>query len=52
MNALTTPVSPLSFEAAMAMGQTGRFYPSSSTNAYRAKPTAAFNQDNDEEDWC
>ncbi|XP_055309467.1 voltage-dependent calcium channel type A subunit alpha-1-like isoform X3 [Sitodiplosis mosellana] len=58
MEALATPMSPLSFEAAVAMGQAGGYYPSTSTNTYKAKPSSSsaanqFSHDNgDESDWC
>lgn len=51
MEALATPMSPLSFEAAVAIGQTGRYYPSSSKNNYKAKQSSVFNRHEDE-DWC
>lgn len=62
MEALATPISPLSFEAAVAIGQAGGYYPSASTNAYKAKASSSsaaavaanqFSHDHgDEEDWC
>lgn len=64
MEALATPMSPLSFEAAVAIGQAGGYYPSASTNAYKAKASSStaaaaaaaanqFSHDHgDEEDWC
>lgn len=53
MEALATPMSPLSFEAAVAMGQAGGFYPSTSTNAYKAKPTSStYAARNSDGDWC
>ncbi|XP_031635540.1 voltage-dependent calcium channel type A subunit alpha-1-like isoform X2 [Contarinia nasturtii] len=51
IEALATPNSPLSFEAAMAMGQSGGFYPSTSANKYKTKPTSVFSHQNDG-DWC
>lgn len=51
MEALATPQSPLSFEAALAMSQTGRFLPPSSDGVYKAKPPAIREKDQDE-DWC
>lgn len=53
MEALATPCSPLSFEAAQAFGQTGRFITSSSINTYRVKPSSSvFSRHRDDEDWC
>ena len=65
MEALATPMSPLSFEAAVAIGQAGGYYPSASTTAYKAKASSSsaaavaavaanqFGHDHgDEEDWC
>lgn len=52
MAALATPLSPLSFEAAMAMGQTGRFLSPSARTRHQSKPSDILNQNQDEEDWC
>lgn len=52
MAALATPLSPLSFEAAMAMGQTGRFLSPTARPRHQSKPSDILNQNQDEEDWC
>lgn len=50
MDALATPGSPLSFETALAIGQSGGFYPSTSISTYKNE-APVFSRQNDE-DWC
>lgn len=50
MDALATPGSPLSFETALAIGQSGGFYPSTSISTY--KNAAPVSSGQNDEDWC
>lgn len=46
-----TPSTPMSFEDAFQMGQTGRTFPSTS-NTGRKSTIVSRKYDLDEEDWC